>query len=171
MSDRSPGAAAIADRSRRAGVAAVLLASICAIALGGCEVEKRRLGPSPPASPPVGTADRRAELYASNRHEASEGGRMFHWFACDACHTDPAPGDLDLADAVWRRGGSVPAIYQAIATGGPGMPAYAGRIPPEQIWQIAGYVHGLHELKPSQRRRNANAQQGEPSGSSWTGPL
>jgi mono/diheme cytochrome c family protein len=171
MSRRRPKAAGIGDRARLNRAGAALLLSICAIALSGCEVEKRPLGPSPPASPPVGTADRRAQLYASNRHEASEGGRMFHWFACDGCHTDPAAGYLDLADTAWRRGGSAPEIYNAIAAGAPGMPAYAGRIPPEQIWQIAGYVHGLNELKPSQRRRNANAQQGEPSGSSWTGPL
>jgi cytochrome c oxidase cbb3-type subunit 3 len=150
---------------------ALLLASACALALCGCEVEKRRYEAGQPASSPVGADDPRGPSYAANRYETSEGGRMFRWFSCDGCHTDPAAGYLDLADGAWRRGGSVPEIYSAIASGAPGMPAYGGRIPPQQIWRIAGYVHGLGKLKPNQRRRNANAQLGEPSGSTWKGPL
>ena len=171
MEGRDLQVGAICDMQRLNSAGAVLLASACAIALCGCGVEKRRYGPGQPASPPARADDHRAQTYATNRYERSEGGRMFRWFGCDGCHTDPAAGYLDLADTAWRRGGSVPAIYGAIASGAPGMPAYAGRIPPQQIWQIAGYVHGLHELKASQRRRNTNDQEGEPSGSTWTGPL
>lgn len=141
------------------------------LAMGACEVEKRDLGPSAPLSPPTGPADQRARLYASNRFEQSEGGRLFRWMGCGGCHTDPAPGALNLADEAWRHGGQMSDIYRSIAKGAPGMPSYETRIPSQQIWQIAGYVHGLHELKPQVRRRNANAQQGEPSGVSWSGPL
>jgi len=139
--------------------------------LAGCEVEKRDIGPSPPLSPPTGIADGRAAFYASNRYEMSEGGRMFRWHGCDGCHTDPAPGYLNLADREWRRGGSVPEIYRAIAQGAPGMPAYEGRIAPQQLWRIAGYVAGLHRQKPEVRRRSAKALSGEPSGSAWSGPI
>jgi cytochrome c oxidase cbb3-type subunit 3 len=148
-----------------------VLAAACAVTLAGCEVEKRALQPQAPLTPPTGPADARAKLYESNRYEVSEGGRAFRWAACDSCHTDPAPGYLDLNDDAWRQGGSVPAIYNSIANGAPGMPAYGARLTPQQIWRLSGYVHGLHELKPEVRRRNASAQQGEPSGSNWPGPL
>jgi cytochrome c oxidase cbb3-type subunit 3 len=141
------------------------------LALSACEVEKREVGPAPPLSPPTSAADGRATHYASNRYEMSEGGRMFRWFGCDSCHTDPAPGYLNLGDRAWRRGGSVPEIYRVIAAGAPGMPPYEGRVTPQQMWQVAGYVHGLNQLKPEVRRRNANALTGEPSGRAWAGPL
>ena len=147
------------------------MAAVCGVAISGCEVEKRAIGPSEPSSQPTSSADGRTKLYASNRYEMAEGGRMFRWFGCDGCHTDPAAGYLNLGDNAWRRGGSVPAIYLSIANGAPGMPAYAGRLPPQQIWRLSGYVHQLHTIKPEVRRRNANAQGGEPSGSNWNGPL
>jgi cytochrome c oxidase cbb3-type subunit 3 len=141
------------------------------MALWGCQVEKREIGPSPPVTPPTGPGDARTPHYENNRYEMSEGGRMFRWFGCDGCHTDPAPGYLDLADGDWRAGGSTAEIYRSIAQGRPGMPAYAARITPQQTWQIAGYVRGLAALKPEQRRRSSDALKGEPSGASWQGPL
>ena len=47
------------------------------LVLAGCEAERRNLGPAPPLSPPTGLADARAQLYATNRYEMSEGGRTF----------------------------------------------------------------------------------------------
>jgi mono/diheme cytochrome c family protein len=160
-----------ANRWRAMNAAGAALAAACSLVLPGCDVEKRHVGPGPPLSAPTGRADGRAALYASNRNEQSEGGRLFRWQGCDGCHADGSPGYLDLADRAWRRGGSVPEIYGAIAGGAPGMPPYAARLTPEQIWRLAGYVHGLNELKPDVRRRNANGLNGEPSGSAWTGPL
>lgn len=148
-----------------------LVTALCALCLVACQVEKREIGPSPPASPPSGVADLRVGRYETNRYEISEGGRMFRWLGCDGCHTELAEGFLDLSDGVWRKGGSTTEIYRSIAQGAPGMPTYGGRITPQQTWQLAGYVQGLKALTPSQRRRNANAQQGEPSGSTWRGPL
>src|ERR1041384_6191560 len=96
-------------------VTRALVFSACLGMLGGCQVEKREIGPAPPVTPPTGPGDGRASHFEANRYEMSEGGRMFRWFGCDGCHTDPAPGYLDLADAAWRRGGSVAEIYAAIA--------------------------------------------------------
>jgi cytochrome c oxidase cbb3-type subunit 3 len=149
---------------------ALALAAVALLA-GGCEVEARHLGPARPASPPNGPADPRARGYETNRYEQGEGARLFRWSGCDACHTDPSPGYLNLADTDWRRGGSTVDIYRAIAQGAPGMPAYADRLTPQQTWQVAGYVGGLNRIRPGQRRRNANGQAGEPSGAQWTGPL
>jgi len=160
-----------AYRPRCKSAAAAALAAACALAMSGCEVEKREIGPSPPLSAPTGAADGRAAFYASNRYEMSEGGRMFRWYGCDGCHTDPAPGYLNLGDRIWRRGGSVPEIYRVIADGAPGMPPNEGRLTPQQTWQVAGYVAGLHRQKAEVRRRSANALGGEPSGTEWTGPI
>ncbi len=155
------------DRTRWPRLAVVA----CALGLAACSAEKRDVGPSPPSSPPTGASDPRQATYQTNAYEMAEGGRMFRWFGCDQCHQDGAPGFLDLADTRWRQGGATADLYRAIAEGRPGMPAYANRITAQQIWQIAGYVHNLNRVKPNMRRRNALAQQGEPSGSTWSGAL
>jgi cytochrome c oxidase cbb3-type subunit 3 len=141
------------------------------LALAGCEVEKRSVGPSPPSSPPTGLSDQRQGFFQANRYEQSEGGRMFRWFGCDACHGETAPAPLRLANGRWRYGGSVAELYRSIADGRPGMPAYAGRITSRQIWQLAGYVYSRPRLRPSARQRQSAAQMGEPSAATWPGAL
>ena len=169
--DRSwPGAGGRNASGRRAMTRGGLIAA-CVLSIAGCQPEKREIGAAPPASPPRGLADSRAADYEANRYEISEGGRMFRWFGCDGCHTDGSPGYLNLTDMVWRQGGSTAEIYRSMAAGAPGMPPYAGRVTPHQTWQVAAYLHWLHAQKPAQRRRSAGAQQGEPSGSTWGGPL
>jgi mono/diheme cytochrome c family protein len=143
----------------------------CVTALWGCQPEKRQLGPGPPVTPPTGPDDARIRFYETNRYQMSEGERLFRWLGCDGCHAESAPGFLDLADTKWRRGGATVQIYQAIADGALGMPHYGRRLSPQQIWQVAGYVHGLNVQKPEQRRRSADALRGEPSGATWRGPL
>jgi len=159
--------------TRKSGASGRTWAGLCAClaVLGGCQVEKREIGPSAPVTPPTSVGDARARRYETNRYEMSEGGRMFRWLGCEGCHGDAAPGYRNLADTTWRRGGATADIYRTIAQGAAGMPAYDGRITPQQTWQIAGYVHGLKELKPDQRRRNGDALMGEPSGNAWSGPL
>ena len=155
--------------SRRLCVRAAL---VCLqLALFGCNAEKRELDPSTPAAAPTSRLDARSELYEKNAFEQSEGGRLFRWSGCGACHTDGAPGFANLADDTWRYGGSTPEIYLSIQTGRPGMPAYGSRLGSQALWQIAGYLHVLHTIKPPMRRRQDNALQGEPSAASWTGPL
>ncbi len=148
------------------------MALVCLqVALLGCNAEKRDLDPSAPATAPTSRLDARSELYEKNAFEQSEGGRVFRWSGCGACHTDGAPGFANLADDTWRYGGSTPEIYLSIQAGRPGMPAYASRLSSQSLWQIAGYLHVLHTIKPPMRRRQDNAQQGEPSAATWTGPL
>jgi hypothetical protein len=147
------------------------LAGSAALMLGACEVEKRSIGPSPPSSPPTHIADQRGRFYQSNRYEQSEGGRMFRWFGCDACHGETAPAGLRLADGHWRYGGSVPELYRSIAYGRPGMPAYDRRVTSQQIWQMAGFVSSRPTLRAALRRRQSAAQMGEPSAATWSGAL
>jgi cytochrome c oxidase cbb3-type subunit 3 len=96
---------------------------------------------------------------------------MYRWFGCDACHGETSPQQLRLADGRWRYGGSVPQLYRSIAYGRPGMPAYAGRVTSQQIWQLAGYVSSRPQLRPALRQRQSAAQMGEPSGATWPGAL
>lgn len=150
---------------------ALVVLGAASVLLTGCEVEKRRIGPSEPGSPPIGQGDMRARIYDTNRFEQAQGGRLFRWAGCDGCHGEAAPGYANLTDTAWRRGGSTVDIYRAIADGAPGMPPYAARLTPQQTWQVAGYVSGLHRMKANQRVRSSNAQAGEPSGATWAGPL
>ena len=140
--------------------------------LTGCSAEKRAVGPQVVASPPRNAADPRARTYETNAFEQSEGGRLFRWQGCGGCHSETSQGALRLTDDGWRYGGAIPALYASITEGRPGgMPAYGGKIADEQIWRIAGYVHGLPELNGPKRRRQDAVLAGEPEGSTWNGPI
>jgi mono/diheme cytochrome c family protein len=139
------------------------------VILGGCQPEKRTIGPSPPVTPPVSDADPRAVLYQKNAWQIAQGGRLFAWYGCQGCHTDTATGALDLADDHWQNGGGLAQVWTSIAEGrADGMPAYAGRVPDEQIWQLTAYVRDQHKhARPVLRRQNADEanepQDGPPS--------
>jgi cytochrome c oxidase cbb3-type subunit 3 len=78
---------------------------------------------------------------------AALSGRL--WFAqfnCSGCHGDHAGGGMgpSLRDRAWIYGDSDSAIYGAIADGrGHGMPAWGGRIPELQVWQLVAYIRTL----------------------------
>jgi cytochrome c oxidase cbb3-type subunit III len=148
-------------------------AGACALVvlLAGCSAERRQIGPSPPATPPTGASDSRQKLYQTNRFEQAEGARVFRWAGCDGCHTESSKGAANLSDGRWVHGGAVAEIYQTIAAGAGDMPAYAGRLTPQQLWQLSGYLKTLPQTKPNMRRRNETAQRGEPSGAVWRGAL
>src|SRR4051812_33684135 len=146
------------SRSSRARNTALLLFSF--VYLAGCERERREYSTTPlpetgPAavtqselrpgawSPPA--SDPRAHEYESNAYHINQGERMFRWFNCNGCHGSGG-GDIGpaLMDAEWRYGGSIDQIVASIVQGRPdGMPAFGGKIPPQQIWQLAAYVRAL----------------------------
>lgn len=139
-----------------------LAALVCVGLLAGCGPEKRAIGPAAPMSAPIGADDPRAALYETNAYQISEGGRMFLWHGCTGCHAESSPEPLSLTDKSWRYGGSTEAIYASIEHGRPGgMPAYGKKIPTEQIWQIAGFVHGLPQLPKAKRIRQGGDLAGE----------
>jgi mono/diheme cytochrome c family protein len=139
-----------------------------AMLVSACSAERRPIGPTQPQTPPNGAADPRGALFESNPYQLSQGGRYFAWYGCGACHAEGARGFLDLADGRWRRGGAFDQVYGAVATGH--SPAYADRIPVEQLWQITAYVRSLASLPPGKRRRQDLDQQGEPQAGNWSGP-
>lgn len=154
------------DALRTAAAIAGLLALLVS---AGCERERRHFQ-APPASdvPPTQVAmtslvagsesrelrSRQQRIYEHNAWHMSEGKRLFTWFNCNGCHGHGG-GDIGppLMDERWIYGGEIDQIYLTIAQGRPnGMPAFAGKIPPQQIWQLAAYVRSMGGFGPKSAR-------------------
>jgi cytochrome c oxidase cbb3-type subunit 3 len=129
----------------------LLLATVCA-----CDREKREFAapaPSPsPAFAGLQPGDRLAlasspagARYENNAYHIGQGQNLFRWMNCTGCHANGG-GDIGpaLMDDEWRYGGDIDHIFASIDQGRPnGMPAFRGKIPPEQIWELAAYVRSL----------------------------
>jgi cytochrome c oxidase cbb3-type subunit III len=83
--------------------------------------------------------------YDENAFAISEGQRLFEWFNCTGCHAHGG-GSMGpaLMDAQWVYGSAPEQIFSTIVQGRPnGMPAFGGRIPTQQVWQLVAYVRSL----------------------------
>jgi cytochrome c oxidase cbb3-type subunit III len=92
--------------------------------------------------------------YEGNAYHVGEGKRLYQWFNCYGCHAsgggDSGPA---LMDDRWIYGGEIDQIYLTIVQGRPnGMPAFGGKIPSEQIWQLAAYVRSMGGHGPKSAR-------------------
>jgi cytochrome c oxidase cbb3-type subunit 3 len=137
--------------------AVVLLGLICA----GCAREDRPL-----RSEPVMNENKEAIALSSNapgssgpterksgtRNEyekvafhVSQGKKLFTWYNCSGCHANGGGGSGPaLMDDVWIYGSAIENIAASIREGRQnGMPTFRGKIPEDQIWQIAAYVRAL----------------------------
>ncbi|HVY39901.1 MAG TPA: c-type cytochrome [Polyangia bacterium] len=141
-------------------------ALVLAIALGACAREKR--DPHPSAEDwGRGAALTRVEIpdlrpgggaplppvplpEADNAWALSEGKRLYSWFNCVGCHAHGGGGmGPALMDDKWIYGSDPQNIYATIVEGRPnGMPAWRGKIPEPQIWQLVAYVRSLAGLVP-----------------------
>jgi cytochrome c oxidase cbb3-type subunit 3 len=149
--------------------APMLIASLAALLIIGCEREARRLDTPPrptvrpagmsssihigppaavgeagqtgPASPP----EQRPE---ENAYAVSQGKRLYRWYNCNGCHSAGGGGmGPPLMDDQWRYGSEAAQIVATIVQGRPqGMPSFAGRIPEDQLWQLAAYVRSMSGL-------------------------
>jgi cytochrome c oxidase cbb3-type subunit III len=142
------------DRTRP--VLALALAALAIIG-AGCEREQRRFsepgGSAITLTTPV--SDIRAggaavvsslhSPYDENAFAISEGQRLFEWFNCSGCHAHGGGGmGPALMDAKWIYGKAPDQIFSTIVQGRPnGMPAFGGRIPTQQVWQLVAYVRSL----------------------------
>jgi cytochrome c oxidase cbb3-type subunit 3 len=90
--------------------------------------------------------------YERNAVALSEGQRLFNAFNCVGCHAHGGGGmGPPLIDDRWIYGSDINNIYSTIVEGRPnGMPSFGGKIPPEQIWQIAAYVRSMAGFTPKQ---------------------
>jgi cytochrome c oxidase cbb3-type subunit 3 len=145
-----------------AGLRALTLAPLTfgMVALAACNRENRNLdapgpetGPRAPAvsdlRPGPATApapgDPRGKDYEGNATHIANGQHYYRWFNCSGCHFNGGGGiGPALMDEKWRYGGGIEQIYASIVQGRPnGMPSFAGKIPEQQVWEIAAYVRTL----------------------------
>ena len=141
---------------------AVALASVAALA--ACDREKREF--EPPTGIASGAAATRsvsvragltepietARLATTqDRHDeynaflVNQGKRLFRWYNCNGCHAQGG-GNMGppLMDDKWLYGHQPAEIYARIVEGRPkGMPAFGGRLPEDQLWQLVAYVRSL----------------------------
>ena len=148
----------ISDLPRRAG--ALLLSSV----LVGCErdarVERATTPPGAvtqiPATAGALQAGPAVEPVAVKNplgrdENTGTGQQLFTWFNCAGCHGARGGGGIGppLRDKVWIYGSDPGSIYQSIAQGRPnGMPAFAGKVPDEQIWSLEMYIRSLGGADP-----------------------
>jgi cytochrome c oxidase cbb3-type subunit III len=93
----------------------------------------------------VATTDPRAALYYDNAQAVTEGKRLFGAYNCSGCHSNGGGGmGPALMDDEWIYGGRLEQIHQTLVEGRPnGMPAWGGKIPDPQLWEIAAYVRSM----------------------------
>ncbi len=91
------------------------------------------------------TVDPRAAAYYDNADAVVNGKRLFAQYNCSGCHSNGGGGmGPPLMDNEWIYGGRLEQIHQTLVEGRPnGMPAWGGKIPDEQLWQIAAYVRSM----------------------------
>lgn len=105
---------------------------------------------SPGEGGPDVTGSSVARDHARNAFDISEGQRLFKWFNCGGCHFNGGGGiGPALMDDQWIYGSSMENIAASIREGRPnGMPSFRGKIPEDQVWQIAAYVRSMSGLAP-----------------------
>jgi len=91
------------------------------------------------------TTDARAAAYYNNSQAVTEGKRLYRAYNCSGCHSNGGGGmGPALMDDQWIYGGRLEQIHQTLVEGRPnGMPAWGGKIPDEQLWQISAYVRSM----------------------------
>lgn len=84
--------------------------------------------------------------YAGDGSAIATGRKLFLHYNCAGCHGGRAGGGMgpSLRDSVWAYGSSDTQLFATITEGRPvGMPAWGGRIPEDQIWQLISYIRSL----------------------------
>jgi cytochrome c oxidase cbb3-type subunit 3 len=122
-------------------------------------------------APPRPTPEVVANPYEGNSYAVSEGQRLFEWYNCSGCHARGGGGAIGpaLMDNVWIYGEDAASLYATIVDGRPkGMPAFRGRIPEYQVWQLVTYVRSLRGDRPiasppGPRQEHLQAADGEAS--------
>ena len=136
--------------------------ALALLALIGCKREERRFRETPPAA----TADNLVTMselqpgpsviatgvrnpYDDNAYAVSEGKTLFNQMNCSGCHSHGGGGiGPPLTDDEWIYGSDPENIFSTITEGRPnGMPAFRGRLPNYQIWELVGYVRALGGLQ------------------------
>jgi cytochrome c oxidase cbb3-type subunit III len=135
------------------------LAAMAALCLAGCNRGAQPALPaeqadrqgiidsalSPGSDRSLVSDDPRAAQYYDNADAVNTGKVLFQQFNCSGCHSNGGGGMApSLMDDEWIYGGRLEQIHQTLVEGRPnGMPAWGGKIPDQQLWQIAAYVRSM----------------------------
>lgn len=149
----------------------IVAAALLTIVVGGCEREARRYHELPAGATraegvrqttlqPGESQDvpRVLGAYDENAWGMSEGKRLFTAFNCVGCHANGGGGiGPALSDDKWIYGAAPQQIYSTVVEGrANGMPAFGGRIPDQQVWQLVAYVQSLSGLVPKDAAPSRN---------------
>jgi cytochrome c oxidase cbb3-type subunit III len=88
----------------------------------------------------------RRNPYANDPAAAAEGRQLFVRYNCAGCHGGRAGGGMgpSLRDSLWIYGNSDTQLLSTILEGrSAGMPAWAPRIPEQQVWKLISYIRKL----------------------------
>jgi cytochrome c oxidase cbb3-type subunit 3 len=133
------------------------------LTLLGCQRERRDFTQAPVmANPAQGTSVSElhpanlpapkpvANPYSESAYYVNEGKRLFDWYNCSGCHFHGGGGiGPPLMDADWLYGDAPQNIYASIVEGRPnGMPAFGGKIPEYQVWQLVAYIRSMSGQLP-----------------------
>jgi cytochrome c oxidase cbb3-type subunit 3 len=84
--------------------------------------------------------------FQDNAYGISEGKRLFNNYNCSGCHSNGGGGGMGpaLIDDKWIYGDGPENLFATIVEGRPnGMPAWKGKIPDAQVWQIVAYIQSM----------------------------
>jgi len=141
--------------------AAAAMLAMATVLLAGCEREERAFRPDPVGNEtqekialttnapgegaPIEQRTGKGKEYESNAFHVSQGKRLYASFNCNGCHSNGGGGSGPaLMDDRWIYGGSIENIHSTIEEGRPnGMPSFRGKVPDDQIWEIAAYVRSM----------------------------
>jgi cytochrome c oxidase cbb3-type subunit 3 len=144
----------------------LLALALVSLGLAACEREDREFRSSPvasetnekialvPLSPgsgrPVEQRTGRGQEFEENAYHIAQGKKLYVWFNCNGCHANGGGGSgPPLMDDRWIYGASIEHIVQTIREGRPnGMPSFRGKVPDDQIWQLAAYVRSMGRYVP-----------------------
>ena len=148
---------------RYAAVASSIALAGC-IALASCQTGKENLRPAPANLAVYSDAARESVLQPGgaltqpqvtnpdygSAYAISEGERLFGWYNCAGCHFHGGGGiGPPLIKQDWIYGGEPANLFDTIVKGRPnGMPAWGGRIPEYQVWQLVAYIRSLNNEQP-----------------------
>ena len=116
---------------------------VVALVALACHRETRSIQPS--AQEAARTKAAFNNPYEGNAYAISQGQQLFEQYNCTGCHFHGGGGiGPPLMDEESLYGSTPAEIYQSIANGRPnGMPAWGGKIPDYQIWELVTYVRAV----------------------------
>ena len=109
---------------------------------------------SPGGTPPVTKPTSKGEAYEKDPQKIADGKQLFTQMNCVGCHSHGGGGmgpPLAKPQNEWIYGSSIDNIVSTVREGRPkGMPSFRGKLPDDQIWEVAAYVHSLVNGAPEQ---------------------